>query len=98
MGYIEVITHLLTIDPKFLGHPSTRFCPYLFISTSLGDSFQERYLIKRMFGRRYFQWLLFWEIRHLVSMWISMKKPGCLGFYKENEILPSYIGSINNHY
>ena len=25
MGYIGVITHLLTIDPNFLGHPSSEF-------------------------------------------------------------------------
>ena len=26
MGYIGVITHLLTIDPNFLGHPSGHPC------------------------------------------------------------------------
>ena len=54
MGYIEVITHLLTIDPNFLGHPSSRIDPqfrghadwFVFeTAASVGGLAIQRYLV-----------------------------------------------------
>ena len=87
---------ILTIDPNFLGHPSSWWC---FYGLYHGIHHHEIPPFGRIFKRNFFlSHRSHANPRSYYHMTpVKKRPPGCFG-YIGDEILPSYVGIITNHY